>query len=211
MKYKFRDFKIQRTCNKKYADYHSYKSALEKDFHHRCAYCNLLDTMITTPFEVDHFVPHDAFKNVWPELETTYDNLIYSCKKCNREKSNKYAGDLTKKIIENQLFYKPDIKDYADIFYRNEEGGICSDDDLGKEMIVTLKLYNPIHNLAWICERLDSTSKKLEERIKMEPVDSDTRKKLEEAQNQLKSYYADCLKTFIANYNNKSFSQAQQS
>lgn len=36
-------------------------------------------------------------------------------------------------------------------------------------------------------------------------------KKLEEAQNQLKSYYADCLKTFIANYNNKSFSRAHQS
>jgi 5-methylcytosine-specific restriction endonuclease McrA len=206
MKYKFRDYKIQRTCNKKYADYHSYKAALENDFNHRCAYCNLLDSMITTPFEVDHFVPYDAFKNVWPELETTYDNLIYSCKKCNRAKSNKYAGDLTKKKIENELFYKPDQKDYTDIFYRNDEGGICSDDDLGNEMIVNLKLYSPIHNLAWICERLKSASERLDTKIKMEAVDSDARKKLEEARNELKSYYTDCLETFIANYNNKSFS-----
>ena len=209
MRYKFRDFKIFRTCKKEYEDYRSYKNALAEDFHHRCAYCNLLDSMITTPFEIDHFIPCDAFENVWPELEKTYDNLIYSCKKCNGAKGNKFAGDLTQKKVENELFYKPDIVDYADVFYRNEEGGICSDDDLGKEMIVNLKLYRPIHNLAWICERLESTSEKLDERIKMEPVDSDSRKKLEEAQNKLKSYYADCLKTFIANYNNKSFSQAQ--
>ena len=77
MKYRFRDFRITRTCTKCYSDYRSYKNALREDFKHRCAYCNLLDTQITTPFEIDHYIPERAFTAVWPELKTTYSNLIY--------------------------------------------------------------------------------------------------------------------------------------
>lgn len=43
---------------------------LSEDFKHRCAYCNLLDTQITTPYEADHFIPEDVFKDEWPELRT---------------------------------------------------------------------------------------------------------------------------------------------
>ena len=152
MKRKFRDYTIKRTCTKKYKDYHSYFKYLREDFNHRCAYCNLLDTQITTSYEVDHFVPEVVFKDEWPELKTTYANLVYSCKKCNVAKSSQYQGDITQKRINNELFYEPEETDYGTIFYRGEDGGICSDDTRGRGMITRLKLYRPIHNLAWICE-----------------------------------------------------------
>ena len=42
----FRNFSIQRSCEKKYASHSSYKVFLREDFHQRCAYCNLKDDQI---------------------------------------------------------------------------------------------------------------------------------------------------------------------
>lgn len=205
MKRKFRDYTIKRTCTKEYRDYHSYIKYLKEDFNHRCAYCNLLDTQITTPYEVDHFIPKDVFKDKWPELKTTYANLVYSCKKCNDAKSSQYEGDITQKEIKNDLFYEPEETDYGTIFYRGEDGGICSDDEKGRDMIMRLKLYRPIHNLAWICEITKTTLDKLSAQIEVVGKDSAKGRVLQEAREELRDYYDDCLAVFIANYNNKKF------
>lgn len=58
--------------------------------------------------------------------------------------------------------------DYNRIFYRNELGGIDSDDQKGREMIKLLKLYRPVHNLAWLLERMERLCAQLEERQKTE-------------------------------------------
>lgn len=205
MKRNFRDYKITRTCTKKYDDYHSYARFLREDFNHRCAYCNLLDTQITTPFEVDHFIPQDVFKDEWPELKTLYGNLVYSCKKCNVAKSNQYKGDISKRKIKNDLFYEPEETDYGTIFYRGDDGGIRSDDEKGRDMISKLKLYRPIHNLAWICEITKKTLDKLSVQIDKAGKDSAKGKKLQEAKEELQDYYEDCIAVFLANYNNNKF------
>lgn len=205
MKRSFRDYKIRRTCTKEYRDYHSYDRYLREDFRHRCAYCNLLDTQITTPFEIDHFVPEDAFKEEWPELKTTYENLVYACKKCNRAKSSQYKGDLSKREIKNELFYDPVETDYDTIFFREDDGSICSEDKKGRDMIMRLQLYRPIHNLAWICEITKSTLDKLAKRIDQVEKDSPTGILLREAREELRDYYEDCQAVFIANYNNKQY------
>ncbi len=206
MRRKFRDYIIKRTCTKEYKDYHSYMKYLSEDFKHRCAYCNLLDTQITTPYEADHFIPEDAFKNEWPELRTLYANLIYSCKKCNGAKSNQYEGDITKRELKNELFYDPENTDYDTVFYRGDDGGIYSDDEKGRDMITRLKLYRPIHNLAWICEMTRLTLEKLSRQIKEVGKDSMRGKLLWEAKEELQEYYDDCIAVFIANYNNNKFS-----
>lgn len=205
MKYRFRDFRITRTCTKRYSDYHSYKNALSEDFKHRCAYCNLLDTQITTPFEIDHYIPERAFTDVWPELKTTYSNLIYSCKKCNIAKSNQYEGDIIQREIVNELFYDPVQVDYDTIFYRNETGRICSDDNKGRDMIKRLKLYRPIHNLAWICDIALKTLEKMDAQINSNENNSERAKLLREAKEELNDYYITCNNTFTANYNNEKF------
>lgn len=205
MKGTFRDFKIRRTCTKQYKDYHFYKPFLQKDFHSRCAYCNLLDTQITTSYEVDHFIPKDAFKDEWSELETTYKNLVYSCKKCNGAKSSQFKGDLSKRVIENELFYDPEETDYNTIFYRDDIGTICSEDEKGRDMINRIKLYRPIHNLAWMCEMTKQTLDKLNVQIEKVGKDSEKGKLLIEAKLELNDYYNDCRDIFLANYNNEKF------
>lgn len=202
MKRTFRNYEIHRTFTKKYEDYHSYKEYLKADFHSRCAYCNLLDTQITTSYEIDHFVPKDIFKDDWPELEKTYGNLVYSCKKCNGAKSNQYKGDIGKRIIENELFYDPENTDYNTIFYRDDVGSICSDDEKGRDMINRIKLYRPIHNLAWICEITKNTLEKINKQIEIEGKESPKGILLLKAKNELNDYYNDCRDVFLANYNN---------
>ena len=77
---KIKDFKthsIIRSTPPHKNDYADYKPYLKKDFCGRCAYCNLLDTAITTPFEVDHFIPRKTFKDCRDDLDNDYTNLIY--------------------------------------------------------------------------------------------------------------------------------------
>lgn len=210
MKRKFREYTIQRNCTKEYKHYKSYKPYLKKDFLDRCGYCNLSDSSITTFFEVDHFIPRDAFKDDWPECDTTYENLVYSCKKCNMAKSDFYEGDISKRVIENELFYNPVETDYGEIFYRDDAGGIASDDQKGREMITKLKLYRPIHNMAWICEMLKKTRDKLNAQIEKVGRESKQGQVLLEARNELNDYYISCNEIFIQNYNNEKFTLEKQ-
>lgn len=163
MRYKdFRNFKIIKNCTKKYKTHSHYRECLANDFKNRCAYCNMPDSIIAPKsFEIDHFIPRNIFKNIKPELEYDYDNLMYSCPKCNGNKSDNYKGNIKSEKIENDLFYNPVEIDYNDIFYRNEYGGISSEDSKGNEMILILNLYNPIHNFAWIIDNIEEVQKKL--------------------------------------------------
>ncbi|MFT3952299.1 MAG: HNH endonuclease signature motif containing protein [Oscillospiraceae bacterium] len=205
MKFKnFRDFKIIRTCNKSYKTYESYRSYLKNDFSNRCAYCNLHENQITTSFEIDHFIPRDIFKVIRPDLETDYKNLVFSCKKCNDAKSNKFAGDINSADPQNSQFYDPVLINYNDIFFRTEIGAIDSNDEKGRQMIVDLQLYRPIHNLAWICEESSKVLDKINAKILEE---SNTQKKiiLGQAKERISDYYIVCKNIFISNYNNKKF------
>lgn len=139
------------------------------------------------------------------QLKTLYGNLVYSCKKCNVAKSNQYKGDISKRKIKNDLFYEPEETDYGTIFYRGDDGGIRSDDEKGRDMISKLKLYRPIHNLAWICEITKKTLDKLSVQIDEAGKDSAKGKKLQEAKEELQDYYEDCIAVFLANYNNNKF------
>lgn len=87
------------------------------------------------------------------------------------------------------------------IFYRDKHGTISSHDLKGKEMIIALKLYRPIHNLAWICEQLKELSQELGDKIENE-TDSSKKSILLEAHYKLLQYHQKCYCIFIANYNN---------
>lgn len=201
MKYaEFKEHDIQRTCVKKYDTPQKYKSHLQKDFCGKCCYCNMPEDLVTVPYHVEHFVPENAFKGIRDDLWTDYNNLMWSCPKCNLSKGDKYKGDIydvTK--IENELFYNPVEIDYNDIFYRNELGGIDSDDLKGREMINMLKLYRPVHNLAWLLERLEKLCDQLEVQQKIEK-DLEKRKLLESAAGKVARKCVEIEKLFRAVY-----------
>ena len=195
----FRQHKIVRTCSKSYKDYHSYRKDLIADFSNRCCYCNIHgDTLGLSSFQIDHFIPRKQFEGKRDELLTQYSNLMLACPKCNRAKSDQYEGDIMSSAIENRLFYNPEMIDYNSIFYRNELGGISSDDQLGKEMIKRLKLYRTIHNYAWVLELIDNVIKKLN--CQIEKAEGDEKEKMTEVRNKFAYKYYRMRQSFIAAY-----------
>lgn len=205
MKYKeFRNHEIKRTCKTKYKAYQRYKKFLAKDFNHRCAYCNMKDIYITEEYCIDHFIPVSISMGTSREsLKTDYNNLMYSCPKCNLAKSNQYDGNLMDGSYDNKLFYNPVEVDYNIIFFRNEYGGIDSMDEKGRQMITKLKLYRGIHNLAFLIEEIDNTLTKLNNKMD-NCKDEEELKYYQEADIKLSNYYRDLTRIFNSNYSNNS-------
>lgn len=212
MKYaEFKKHEIHRTCTEKFDSPQKYRKYLQKDFHGRCCYCNMSEDLVTVSFHVEHFIPEKVFKGKKDELRTDYNNLMWSCPKCNLSKSDRYKGSLLgNSKIENELFYNPVETDYNNIFYRNELGGIDSDDSKGREMINLLRLYRPVHNLAWLFEQLEELCEKLDECKKTE-TDPVKRKLLEAAQGKAAMQCVKIGYLFRAAYKGKKvFSESQE-
>ena len=201
----FKAHKIVRSFPPSKAPYQAYRPDLERDFCERCAYCNLHKASITTPFEIDHFIPRKIFEGVRDDLENDYKNLVLACKKCNIAKGAKFTGNIKASVVENERFYDPTTVEYNTIFYRNEFGVIASDDLKGRRMITDIKLYRPIHTLGWLCEQLAETADKLAAAIGAEK-DLSRRAILSEAKNNVLSQYFKFNRLFIAAYNNSDFS-----
>ena len=70
------------------------KEYLRNDFSHECAYCKLQEQDVGIVgldfFEIDHFKPQSLNS---PDMHKYY-NLYYSCKKCNKEKSDIWDAKL---------------------------------------------------------------------------------------------------------------------
>ncbi|MBO0409429.1 HNH endonuclease [Enterococcus hulanensis] len=197
----FRNFEIKRTCTKKHADFRKYKKALREDFNHRCAYCNIDDEIITTYFEIDHFIPRSICEEYGrSDLLSDYSNLVYSCKKCNLAKSNKYEGSLDSQKLKNSQFYDPVEIPLQSVFYRNTIGGIDSDEIKGRKMIIDLKLYRLSHNYEWINEELRKICQILETRIAKEENPS-KKNKLRVAHSLIAGEYNKMQRFLISNYN----------
>lgn len=198
------NFTNRRSIIRKYTghhdDYRHYKDYLANDFYHRCAYCDTLDNIITTPFEIDHFIPRKTFKNIKDNLDCDYNNLVYSCKKCNRAKGSKFMGDINSDHPTNELFYDPVASNYNDIFYRNEYGIIMSDDPKAKNMIAEMRLYRPIYALAWIIGQANDVIDLLDMRIN-NSTNHDEIDALQAVQIKLTNYVYKINRIFIANYN----------
>lgn len=204
---KFKEHEIKRTCVDKFDKYSKYKPYLKKDFQERCCYCNMSSELLTIPYHVEHFIPIKAFEGKKDSLLTEYENLMWACPKCNLSKGDKYKGDFrTSSKIENELFYNPVETDYNDIFFRNEIGGIDSEDAKGREMIKLLKLYRPIHNLAWLIERLEKLALNLEQAAKQE-TDEERKKLLEDAMGKVALECVKKSKLFRAVYNGRQFAE----
>lgn len=202
---KFREHEIKRTCTRTFRTPSGYRPYLKKDFHDRCCYCNMPRYLITSPYHIDHFIPRKEFKGKKDSLLTDYENLMWSCPKCNLSKGDQYQGDLLHDSgIVNELFYNPTVTDYNEIFYRNEYGGIDSDDEKGRDMIRRLKLYRPVHNLAWVVERLENVYDDLKTEIEQEP-DEERKEELSRIRDKLAGIYMEKFRLFRAACNDETF------
>lgn len=205
MKYKdFRNYKIVRNCKKEYKDYKSYLPNLADDFKHRCAYCNTHDKYMSQGYSIDHFIPREAYKKAnLTELEFDYNNLMYCCPKCNSSKCSQYSGNIHDGSYKNEFFYNPVDIDYNDIFYRNDYGGISSEDVKGKDMIIRLKLFSPIYNFSFLIEEVTEVVDKLEKKIQ-ETTDLNEKEYYSKAYIKLNNFLRKITVLFNCNYYNNS-------
>ncbi len=78
-----------------YNDYRKYKPYLKAEFANHCVYCRAHDLdQDTSSFHVEHYRP----KSLFPELESRYTNLFYSCASCNRFKKNYWSDSPSKQV-----------------------------------------------------------------------------------------------------------------
>lgn len=204
MKYAdFRDFPIERTCKIEFKTVSKYREYLRTDFKKRCGYCNVSDELFTNKHEIDHFIPRKFFENKSLfYLDYDYSNLVYCCKKCNLAKADKYESD--GKSIDNIMFADPAKIDYNKLFYRNEYGRICSNNNFGNKMIIELKLYRPIHNIEFILDELNSVISLMERKLNEEKKLL-VKNRISIQLNKLRSQYINFTHIYNEKYKSKFF------
>ncbi|MDA8427667.1 MAG: HNH endonuclease [Geobacteraceae bacterium] len=156
----------QRTCKKSYSTYRPYKRYLRDDFNKRCGYCDADDFYSggVRSYQIDHFAP----KILFPEKETEYANLVYSCFYCNNGKSDTWlATTSTISVVNGEGFIDPCLKEYDDHLERMQDGRISAKTTVGEFMIKEMNLNLKRHSLIWILEELKTvimeTCKQIEE------------------------------------------------
>lgn len=164
------------------------KERLILDFEHKCAYCDDLDkyTGGSRMYHVEHFAPKDKF----PELEYTYDNLLYACPYCNISKSDKWPSDSsTISIVGNKGFIDPCTNEYNKHLKRHNNGEIYFTTPIGEYMFYELKLYLQRHQLIYNLGRIHNKLKELKKEI-------DRREKIHRPVEDLKILYKELCVVF---------------
>lgn len=64
------------------------KAAVKNDAHDKCVYCESYPTHVH-PGDIDHVLP----KSKRPELVVAWDNLVFACQECDREKGDYLDSD----------------------------------------------------------------------------------------------------------------------
>jgi len=100
---------VVRTNVPKLANYGDYREYLRFDFWYSCAYCSLTEIEAQgIGFEIDHFEPQALRAG----NADAYVNLMWSCRVCNRCKSNTWPKATAER--DGYRFIRPDIEDPAD-------------------------------------------------------------------------------------------------
>lgn len=140
------------------------KKHLAKDFDHRCAYCNDLDTYGGgyVAYHVEHFAPKTKF----PDLMYNYDNLLYACPWCNRAKWDYWPSDDPNVNIVGEIgFVDPCTNEFDIHLTRLPDGSIIGTTSLGKYMVKALHLYLRRHAIIHNVDKFDAKVEELKRSI----------------------------------------------
>ena len=124
-----------------YSDYKSYHEEIESDCQSRCVYCDIsLVEIGGEGMQLDHFKPQSIPKFV--QLKNDPTNLVLSCNKCNRLKSDHWPADVSSNATYtgNSGFVDPFKEDRKDFFEIEKTGNIKDKIPPSKYIIQLLKL-----------------------------------------------------------------------
>lgn len=158
----------RKEITKEVSSYKAHRDNLQKDFNHRCGYCDCVDNYRKTYYEIDHFIPKKVLKIFYKDpieyktQEQKYSNLVYSCRSCNNAKGEKWpTGNVNQFSVGGKGFIDPCDPQYDAQFCRNDKGDIVPLTDIGKWMYIELELFNPEHSIIWKLEQIALTIKKI--------------------------------------------------
>lgn len=99
-------------------NYKDYRPFLCRDFEFRCAYCLRYEFFFGggEAAEIDHFRPRHLF----PALLNDYQNLYWSCRKCNAIKGGKWPG--AAQVVRGLRFLDPRADDADDHWQTHADG-----------------------------------------------------------------------------------------
>ncbi|GAB1534386.1 hypothetical protein ADMFC3_00170 [Geovibrio sp. ADMFC3] len=172
----------RRTDIKEKASYGKYKDELRSDFECRCGYCDDHDNRLggSRTYHIDHVAPRSLF----PNLEITYSNLVYSCPFCNGSKSNK-------ELIHNRYgvhHIDPCNEQYDECFTRKQDGSIRAVNEMGEFLYKTLNLGLARHSIAWSMDHIEITLEKIETKVADLPDSEETCQIMREFAKLCKDY-----------------------
>lgn len=157
------DKKIRRrTDYTKQTDIQKYTKILKEDFHNMCGYCGKDFNIIACPNQKDHLIPKKiAEKAGRLDLLTDYNNLVYSCRVCNRNKWDYWPFDDVEKLHDDKEgFVDPATDEYDKHLMRDQSGKIVPQTDVGKYMYKIFNFSNRLTDVWW---KLSVISKEIKE------------------------------------------------
>lgn len=81
-----------------FSKYRDFKPFLKREFEGKCVYCCKLDLhQDPSAFHTEHYKPKN--EKMFPDLETEYTNLFYSCAACNRRKGTYWHEDPKMRVL----------------------------------------------------------------------------------------------------------------
>jgi len=182
-----------------------HKPDLREDFHQRCGYCGSYDGFSHTYFEVDHFVPKALFELTGVIGLCQYDNLVYSCKFCNNNKSNKWpSNNIAIHNINNEGFVDPCDNDFDNHLYRTKNGSIRWRTPLGKWMVEEGFKFDQRDfgiRLLWELERLKLAIDALLLETKKYRKESDIHRTIKSVAEECALAYYECHNELMDYYN----------
>lgn len=87
-----------------YANFESYRPWLRDEFAFRCVYCLFREAWHPQIFHVDHIEP----VSIAPNRVCDYENLVYSCARCNLAKRDSFVGDPTQLLTSKSIIVQED-------------------------------------------------------------------------------------------------------
>ena len=152
----------RRTNYCKENDIQKYTKILKEDFGNMCGYCGKDLNIIKCPYQKDHLIPKDIAKKVGRlDLLIDYNNLVYSCRVCNRNKSNYWPFDNVDKIHDDKVgFVDPATQEFDEHMQRDENGRIMPKTEVGKYMYEIFNFSNRLTDVWW---KLSVISKEISE------------------------------------------------
>lgn len=164
----------RRTDFVKQNDIQKYTEILKEDFHNMCGYCGKDFNIIKCPYQKDHLIPEYIAKKVGRlDLLTDYNNLVYSCRVCNRNKWHHWPFDDADRTHDDKVgFIDPASEEFDKHMVRDESGKIVPKTSIGKYMYNVFNFSNRLTEVWWKLSVISQEIKEIDDMLeKAETVD----------------------------------------